>query len=79
MYPHAFATVDQFAVKALCEVSGLPEQDILRRMNPSNITLSNGIVLISLMRRKAKENNNIFGNDSWTPRKIDMVLWGARE
>ena len=79
MYPHVFATVDQFAVKALCEIPGLPESEELRRMNPNNITLKNGITLITLMRSKARENNIAFGGEYWTPRKIDMVLWGARE
>lgn len=78
MYPHAFATVDQFAIKALRKVSGLPENEVLTGMNPNNITLQNGIVLINLMRRKAAANNSTFGNDHWTPRKIDMVLWGTR-
>ncbi|PKO02878.1 MAG: hypothetical protein CVU43_05520 [Chloroflexi bacterium HGW-Chloroflexi-5] len=78
MYPRAFATVDQFVIKTLRGVSGLPENEVLKRMNPNSITLENGIVLISLMRRKAAENNSTFGNDHWTPRKIDMVLWGTR-
>ena len=79
MYPYAFATVDQFAVKALREVPGLPEHEVLERMDPVNLTLQNGIVLISLIRHKAKENNTRFASDYWTPRKIDMVLWGTRE
>lgn len=47
-------------------------------MNPNNITLKNGIVLINIMKDKAKENNKIFGTDFWTPRKVDMVLWALR-
>lgn len=78
MYPQAFATVDQFVVKALRKVPALSEHEILR-MNPDNLTLSNGIDLISIMRNKAEENNRIFGNNYWSPRKIDMVLWGTRE
>jgi hypothetical protein len=79
MYPQAFATVDQFVVKALRKVPALSEHEILARMNPDNLTLSNGIDLISIMRNKAEENNRIFGNNYWSPRKIDMVLWGTRE
>ena len=57
MYPNYFATVDQFAVKALCQIPHLPESGDLNTMKPENLTLRNGIVLINIMRGKAKENN----------------------
>jgi hypothetical protein len=79
MYPDSFATVDQFVVGALQLINDLPENKLLLKMNPKSISLNDGVILISIMRRKAKENNNIFHKDFWTPRKIDMVLWGARE
>lgn len=79
MYPDHFATVDQFAVKALCQVSGLPESGEINGMKPENLKLRDGILLIDIMRRKARENNEAFGTDFWTARKIDMVLWAARE
>jgi hypothetical protein len=78
MYPRAFATVDKIVVKALCEVRDLPEHDALKRMNSDNITLSDGILLIYLMRHKAEELNHRFGTNDWSPRKIDMVLWATR-
>lgn len=78
MYPGSFATVDQFAVKALREIQELPERGELRKMKPEILTLRNGIVLVDIMRRKAKENNIVFKTDFWTPRKIDMVLWASR-
>lgn len=78
MYPNNFATVDQFAVKALCQISSLPESSSLNKMKPESLTLRNGIILINIMLRKAKENNMIFGTDFWTPRKIDMILWASR-
>lgn len=78
MYPVHFATVDQFAVKALCQVPGLPESDEISRMRPESLTLKDGIMLIDLMRRKARDNNLAFDTKLWTPRKIDMVLWTAR-
>jgi len=34
MYPDQFGTVDQFVVKALREVEGLPQRAALERMNP---------------------------------------------
>jgi hypothetical protein len=79
MYPHTFATVDQFAVKALRLIYDLPEKTLLERMKPDSLTLNNGVILINIMCRKAEENNDIFHTDYWTPRKIDMVLWGSRE
>ncbi|HUT37367.1 MAG TPA: hypothetical protein VNE39_28045 [Planctomycetota bacterium] len=75
MYPHAFGTVDQFVVRALREVSGLPEEPALDRMAPKGLTPSNGVVLIDILKRKAIENNRLFGTTTWTPRKIDKVLW----
>jgi len=77
MYPN-YSTVDQFVVKALCQIPSLSESSDLNKMKPDNLTLRYGIVLINIMRRKAKENNRIFGTDFWTPRKIDMVLWASR-
>jgi len=78
MYPNNFATVDQFVVKALSQISDLKESFHLKMMKADNLTLRNGIVLINIMQEKAKNNNRIFGTDFWTPRKIDMVLWSSR-
>jgi len=75
LFPSYFGTVDQFVVKALRQVEGLPEHAALKKMNPDNLSTANGIVLIGIMRRKAQELIQLFGNDSWTPRKIDMILW----
>lgn len=79
MYPGAFATVDQFVVKALRQVAGLPESSVLERMNPEGLTVRHGVTLIDIMQRKATDNNRQFNTTRWTPRKIDMVLWGCRE
>jgi len=78
MYPNSFATVDQFAVKALCQIPNLSESSILKKMKPDSLTLKNGITLIDIMTRKAKDNNRNFDTDLWTPRKIDMILWASR-
>lgn len=75
MYPDYFATVDQFVVKALRLVPGLPEANALAKMNPENLSVSDGMLLIGILIRKAKENNQSFSSSAWTPRKIDMVLW----
>jgi hypothetical protein len=79
MYPDYFGTVDQFMVYALRDVSELPEHHELVRINPDNITLENGILLINILRTKAQENNVTFNTDYWSPRKIDMILWSSRQ
>jgi len=48
-------------------------------MNPKNQKERDAILLIEIMRRKAKQLNNWFSNNEWTPRKVDMILWTARE
>lgn len=75
LFPAYFGTVDQFAVKALGKVPGLPEERRIAAMIPESLTLSDGIVLIDIMRRKAEELNRAFSTTVWTPRKVDMVLW----
>ena len=44
-------------------------------MSPEGLTIKDGVVLITIMRRKAASLNEAFAIDSWTPRKVDMVLW----
>lgn len=78
MYPETFATVDQFVVRALCQIPDLSESTDLKKMKPESLTLRDGVTLINIMQRKAKENNRAFDTDFWTPRKIDMVLWASR-
>ena len=75
MYPDYFATVDQFVVKALREVADLPQHAALDAMNPEGLKLSDGVLLIRIMRDKAAENNRIFGVDTWTPKRVDEILW----
>jgi hypothetical protein len=75
MYPESFGTVDQFVVKALRKISGLPEKSAIEKMNPLSLRVRDGVILVKIMRRKADENNKMFGGSDWTTRKIDMVLW----
>ena len=79
MYPKKFGTVDQFAVKALRQVEGLPEAEKLAQMNPVGLSISDGVVVIGVLRRRAAELNVVFKSTFWTPRKLDMVLWAARQ
>jgi len=73
--PESFATIDQFVAKALSEIVALPEHATVCRMSPEGLTVKDGVVLITIMRRKAAALNTAFDVDSWTPRKVDMVLW----
>ena len=77
LYPAYFGTVDKFVLLALWSVPnpGLPEP----LPDPDKaISLTIGTGLIYLFRRKAEELNRRFQTIEWTPRKIDMVLWGIR-
>lgn len=74
LYPEAFGTVDQFAVKALREVPDLPEASAITRMNPEGLTSRDGEVLIEIMRRHAVVLTHALGAP-WRPRDVDKVLW----
>lgn len=84
LLPKRFGCADQFVVKALCEVQTLPERPkvlaIKARWKPGfeDIKDTEAILLIDIMRRKARELNALFRTDEWTPRKIDMILWASR-
>lgn len=75
LFPQQFGTVDQFAVKALRQISDLPEKALLAVMNPESLTLDDGVILVQIMRRKAADLNRLSSTNAWTPRKVDMVLW----
>jgi len=75
LFPEAFGTVDQFLVKALCQVPSLAELELVRHMHPEGLTIRDGVVLTHIMRDKALSLNGLLETDSWTPRKVDMVLW----
>ncbi|MGH7788573.1 MAG: hypothetical protein ACRERC_17010 [Candidatus Binatia bacterium] len=74
-YPQTFGTVDQFAVKALRDVTGLPEAAAIARMKPESLSVDDGVVLIGVMQRKATELNQTFATNTWTPRRIDKIVW----
>ena len=76
LFPQHFGTVDQFAVKALRQIPGLPEKASLASIkHPDAMKLSEGVVLIEILRRKAAHLNESLSSELWTPRKIDMILW----
>jgi hypothetical protein len=75
LYPANFGTVDQFAVKALRHMPDLTDAEKIKKMNPEGLTSADGELLISLLQRKAAQNNKQWDSAFWTPRKIDKVLW----
>ncbi|MGX8700621.1 hypothetical protein [Caproiciproducens sp.] len=79
LFPDYFGTVDQFVVKSLLCIDELNERKSIVRMRPEALTLADGVVLEQLLRAKADELNRIFQTCTWTPRKIDKILWAYRE
>ena len=77
LYPETFGIVDQFVVKALLMVPELDEgtRQALAKMKPDSLSAKDGVLLIEILRVKAAELNTLFQTDSWTPRKVDMILW----
>ncbi len=75
LYPQHFGTVDQFAVKALREIKGLPQSARLAKMNENSLKLADGECLVEIMRVKARSLAAQFADPGWTPRKVDMILW----
>lgn len=78
LYPEHFGTVDQFVVKSLRMIDGIPEKKLIDKMNPDSISLNDGVLLIKIMKLKAAQLNCKFCTDYWTPRKVDKVLWSIR-
>jgi hypothetical protein len=92
LFPEYFGTVDEFVVIGLGKVDGLLDRwrneitRINQRLQKSKSTkngsfqlsLSEGVLLVEIMRAKAHQLNEWFGCNAWTPRKVDMVLWGSR-
>jgi len=75
LFPKYFGTVDKFVIQRLLEIKHFEKHSVIAKMNPDNIKLEDGVILIEIMREKSKELNEIFNTDYWTPRKIDKILW----
>jgi hypothetical protein len=84
LFPEWFGTVDQFVVAALHNVRDLPEHAMIDalydRVVERGRTLKeeDGARLIRIMQRQAAALNTRFQSTYWTPRKVDMALWGDR-
>ena len=77
LYPTEFGTVDQFVVKALREIKELPEREVLLAMEPESLGVSDAVLLILILSRKAQLLNKAFNSSGWTPRRVEMVLWAV--
>lgn len=77
LFPENFGTIDQYVVRALREVEGVPHNAELAKMNPDSLSINDGILLIRILREQAARLNEKFDTDFWNPRKIDMVFWAA--
>jgi hypothetical protein len=76
MYPSAFGLVDEFVVRALREVEGLPEAAALPRMGGRPLTVRDGVIIIGVLRRKAADLSRELG-EAWTPRMVGKALSAA--
>jgi hypothetical protein len=79
-----FGTADRFVVESLSEIESLQERQRIREIDfwlkkPRDWKESDAVLLIDIMRRKARKLNGWFHTDKWTPRSIDMILWASRE
>ena len=75
LFPQKFGTIDQFVAKRLKELNIPKYENELHKMNPDSLKISDGVILIEIMKDKANELNRKFNTEFWTPRKIDMILW----
>ena len=75
IFPEYFGTVDQFAVKSLLKISTLQQRESILPMWPNELKIRDAVILINIMKYKARELNKSFLTSFWTPRKIDMILW----
>lgn len=78
LYPTHFGTVDRFVVENLKSVPNAPWARKVGSINPNNIRILDASLVIEAFRDMAATLNTRFKTTFWTPRKIDMVLWGVR-
>lgn len=78
LFPEYFGSVDQFVVSALLSIHKLECSRQIEKINPQCIKLSEGVILIQLLREKAHQLNSKNLTNYWTPRKVDKVLWAYR-
>lgn len=78
LFPSYFGTVDEQATKALLATQEYKDDPILTKINLQGITISDGVYLNQIYKKKSFELNKKFGSYSWVPRNIDVILWYYR-
>ncbi|WP_053959463.1 hypothetical protein [Sulfobacillus thermosulfidooxidans] len=78
LYPAHFGTVDRFVVENLQSVPNAPWERKVGSILPRNISILDAASVIEALRNMAAALNDRFSTTFWTPRKVDMVLWGVR-
>lgn len=75
LFPRDFGTIDQFVAISMQKIQNIENRQRVLSIKPESLSISDGVVIITILRDKAKELNSIFQTNEWTPRKIDMILW----
>jgi len=76
LFPDKFGAIEKYTACALIEVS---DKEEIVSIDPQNLKVKDAVLLEEMLREKAKELNQKFITDFWTPRKIDMVLYSIGE
>jgi len=76
-YPEKYGTVDQFVVKSLLKLDEYKNDIIMNSMKPEGLKLKDAVYLIRIYQTKSNELNRNFNTQTWTPRKVDMILWSV--
>lgn len=81
VFPKHFGTVDRFAVENLKEIYKNDSvcESKLNKINSIDISTYDAVLVIKIYQAKACQLNQKLKTEAFTPRIIDMVLWGARE
>lgn len=79
LFPDDFGTVDKVVVENLQQIPEYyPFLPKIKDDGTVNIRLAHAVFMVNVFREKAHELNVQFHTDYWTPRRIDMALWGTR-
>jgi len=87
-FPMHFGVIDQFVAKNVVRIKEFEKDPIVmnlkRKINKAEnkdfyLSLTEGVFLIEIMRKKSKELNKKLKTKFWTPRKVDIVLWNSRD
>ena len=69
IFPRYYATIDKLLILAMKRIEEYRNDSMILSMNPSRVSEDDGVLLITMLRDKAKNLNAAFSTDNWTPRK----------